>query len=184
MKTWKPINVFEHYEINQFGKVRSWRKKSREWRNPDAKSGWRDEPVILKGTATPLGYVAYILRDSAGKPTRRMAHRLVAIAFLGLPDDKRLTDVAHNDGNPGNNHVDNLRWATHRDNQLDMRKHGTMQDGEKCVTHKISEQEAKEIRDRVKNGPRGTQVKIAEEYGISKAQVCRIANSTRWRGIN
>lgn len=183
MDTWKTIIGFEQYEVNQIGEVRSWRKKTREWRNPDKRLGWKLEPTILKGTITPFGYTAYILRDSSGKPHRLLAHRLVAIAFYGIPDNDKLTDVAHNDGNPRNNSVVNLRWTTHRDNQLDMRKHGTMQDGEKCTTRKITEQEAKEIRDRVKSGPRGTQRKIAMEFGLSTAQVCRIANNTRWRWL-
>ena len=183
MTNWKTIAGFEQYEIDQNGNVRSWRKKAREWRIPDEKPGWRTSPVPVSGTTTRHGYIAYILRDSTGKPVRRLAHRLVALAFLGVPENKALTDVAHNDGNPSNNHVSNLRWATHRDNQMDMRKHGTMQDGEKSITAKISAEQAVEIRDRAKNGPRGTQRRLASEYGISVAQVCRIVNSTRWRSI-
>lgn len=183
MDTWKTIEGFDHYEVNQRGDVRSWRKKTRSWRNPDDVLGWRDIPVMLKGSETPFGYTAYILRNAEGKPCRRLAHRLVAIAFLGMPKDKSITDVAHNDGNPRNNHLENLRWSTHRDNQLDMATHGTMQNGEKCVTAKISKEQAIEIREKAKNGPRGIQRMLAAEYGISFAQVCRIVNSTRWRDI-
>lgn len=107
-----------------------------------------------------------------------MAHRLVAIAFLGWPADPALTDVAHNDGNPANNHVSNLRWATHRDNQLDMREHGTMQDGERCITAKVSAQQAAEIARRAQI--RGEGVKLAAEFGLSKAQISRIKNGRRW----
>ncbi len=183
MDTWKTIPGFDQYEINQRGEVRSWRKKARSWRNPDETLGWRQTPILIKGSETGFGYTAYILRDEIGKPCRRMAHRLVAIAFLGFPVDKTLTDVAHNDGNPRNNSVENLRWATHRDNQLDMNNHGTMQNGEKCITAKISKEQAVDIRERAKSGPRGIQRRLASEYGISVAQVCRITNSTRWRSI-
>jgi len=41
-------------------------------------------------------------------------HRLVAIAFIPNPLKKRC--VNHLDGNPGNNNLYNLEWATHREN--------------------------------------------------------------------
>jgi len=173
---WRTVDEFPLYEVCEDGRVRSYRRKSRTWRNP--RSGIREEPVILKGTTTPHGYTAFILRGDNGKPTRRTAHRLVALAFLENP--KGLTDVAHNDGNPGNNHVSNLRWSTHRDNQLDMRAHGTMQDGEKCITAKLTGKQVEEIRATRAAAGRGSQVRLAKKYGISVAQISRIVNGTRW----
>jgi hypothetical protein len=135
----------------------------------------------MKGTVSPLGYIAVMLRKEAGgKPHRRLVHRLVAKAFLPPPSPEE-TDVAHNDGDPSNNRVENLRWATHRDNQMDMRKHGTMQDGSKSCTAKLTGEQAAEIRERVRNGPRGTQRQIARETGLSPAQINRIAKGHRWR---
>jgi hypothetical protein len=107
-----------------------------------------------------------------------MAHRLVALAFL--PNPRHLSDVAHNDGDPSNNHVSNLRWSTHRDNQMDMRRHGTMQDGERCVTSKLTTAQALAIRARVIAEGRGSGRRIAKEYGLSFAQVSRIKNGKRW----
>lgn len=42
-------------------------------------------------------------------------HRLVAMAFLGLPRGDQ-TMVNHRDGNRSNNSVANLEWTSHRDN--------------------------------------------------------------------
>jgi hypothetical protein len=180
MEKWRTIEGFPDYEISSEGRVRSWKRRERKWRNPC--DGRRDEPMILKGTIHPLGYIGFILRkEPGGKPYRRTAHRLVAIAFL--PNPGGLRDVAHNDGNPANNQVDNLRWSTHRDNQMDMRRHGTMQDGEKCITAKLTPADVESIRAAIAAGGRGTSRRLAGEYGLSVAQISRIKNGHRWRGL-
>lgn len=43
-------------------------------------------------------------------------HRLVAFAFIPNPND--YPEIDHIDGNPSNNNVENLRWVTHRQNEL------------------------------------------------------------------
>ena len=46
-----------------------------------------------------------------------MVHRLVAAAFLGPPPDPRCWQVNHLDCDPGNNHISNLQYVTHAENQ-------------------------------------------------------------------
>ena len=63
--------------------------------------------VISYGFSHPSGYsVVHI----AGSKFR--VHRLVALAFLGPPPDEKAWQVHHRDGDPSNNHVDNLEWVT------------------------------------------------------------------------
>jgi len=166
---WTVIEGFGDYDIASDGRVRSRRcGKCR----------------MLTGTITSLGYVAFILRDErTGKPCRRMSHRLVAQAFLPKPEDGQ-TDVCHNDGNPANNRAENLRWDTHQANQMDMRLHGTMQDGEKCVTAVLSADQVLCIRETIAREGRGSGRRMCKKYGVSPAQISRIKNRKRWASLN
>jgi len=48
----------------------------------------------------------------------------------------------HNDGNPHNNRIENLRWDTPKGNNLDKIRHGTSGRGEKNPMAKIRNHEA------------------------------------------
>ncbi|GAG26569.1 unnamed protein product, partial [marine sediment metagenome] len=52
-----------------------------------------------------------------------LIHRLVMRAFMGLCPDGM--ECCHNDGDPTNNCVFNLRYDTHKSNHNDMKIHGT-----------------------------------------------------------
>ena len=64
------------------------------------------------------GVISYGCRHSSGyyqvhiTPSTFSVHRLVALAFLGRPPNEMAWQVHHRDGNPSNNHVDNLEWVT------------------------------------------------------------------------
>lgn len=92
---WKPILGWP-YEVSNMGKVKNANNGNtvKPWRQ---KSGYLNADLHLNGV----------------KKSYRV-HRLVAEAFIPNPDGK--TEVNHIDGNKENNAVDNLEWATHKEN--------------------------------------------------------------------
>src|SRR5690606_9752706 len=78
---------------------------------------------VLRQSVNTHGYVTYSLYHE-GRWRRHSGHRLVAEAFIGAePIGKPY--VLHNDGDPTNNRVENLRWGTNQENQIDSVGHGT-----------------------------------------------------------
>ncbi len=81
----------------------------------------------LKGGLTN-GYPTVSLSQN-GKIFKRSIHRLVLETFIGhCPSGMQ---ACHNDGNPENNKLDNLRWDTPKGNNQDKYKHGTAMVGKK-----------------------------------------------------
>ena len=50
----------------------------------------------------------------SGKKKAELLHRLIAKMFISNPEDK--PEVNHKDGNPSNNNIGNLEWATKKEN--------------------------------------------------------------------
>ena len=67
---------------------------------------------ILKPSVDRYGYEKVVLTKNGTRKTY-MVHRLVATAFLENPYDK--PTVNHKDGNKRNNNIENLEWATHKE---------------------------------------------------------------------
>ena len=174
---WKQIKEFPDYEVSDEGYVRSNRVPI------DGRKNRLQPGHLLKQGTMKQGYKVVVLYSpGTTKRHTRTVHRLVALAFIPNPDN--LSDVAHRDGKPANNAVGNLRWSTHADNQNDMRKHGTMQDGEKSCTAKLSAEQVLEIRQRAAATGRGAGIVLAKEFGVSRAQISRLIRNRRWRHLS
>lgn len=79
-----------------------------------------------------------------GAMKTEQVHKLVLMAFRGVRP-KGLV-ACHNDGNPDNNNITNLRWDWPSENYKDIEKHGTRAKGEKVGTSKLTKQEVIEIK--------------------------------------
>lgn len=160
---WRTIPGFPDYEVSNLGAVRSWRNRY----------GVRpDKPKLLKQTPNRKrgGYMNVTLRSPEGESKLRRVHALVLEAFVGPRPEG--FDSCHNDGNPANNHLDNLRWADRRTNLSDKISHGTAPVGTRSNFARISTESVNEIK--AARGAGERVAVLAARYGVSAAQVYRI----------
>ena len=110
------------------------------------------------------------------KPHTRYVHRLVLEAFVG-PCPKGL-ECCHNDGNPANNHLDNLRWDTRTSNRGDDIKHGVRPHGEAHSNAKLAKLDVLWIRYLKKAGICIRM--LAEVYGVTYKNIELIVKRKTW----
>ena len=116
---WLPVVGYEGlYEVSNTGRVRSLDRIVITKRGHTQFYQGRELSPAVKAS----GHLSVqICRE--GRFLRRHIHRLVLEAFVGpCPEGM---ECCHNDGNPANNRVENLRWDTHSSNILDKQGHGT-----------------------------------------------------------
>ena len=106
----RPIPGFPQYHAGDDGSIYSF-------------TGWRGQ--VLR-RIVPVqdgdGYLKVRLLLN-GKRVNRKVHRLVLLAFQGLPLSARM-ETCHVDGSKLNNAASNLRWGTRKDNADDRERHG------------------------------------------------------------
>lgn len=76
---------------------------------------------VLKPKINKYGYQVITLSKNGIRKTYTI-HQLVAKAFIPNPENKKT--INHKDGNKMNNYVDNLEWATEKENQQHKWKNG------------------------------------------------------------
>lgn len=119
---WLPVPGYEgSYEVSDHGKVRSLdRKVHRTDGLTRIFYGKTMSPNVM-----PHGGHLSVCLSGGTRKNRKGAyiHRLVMAAFVGpCPEGM---EVCHNNGNPTDNRLTNLRYGTAADNRSDSVKHGT-----------------------------------------------------------
>lgn len=150
---YRPLPGFPKHQVGSDGTV--WTCTQYGPKNGARRGKWR----LLKIHYDQDGYARVCL----GTPVA--VHKCVLLAFVGpCPPGMQ---ACHEDGDPANCALLNLRWDTPSNNNLDKRRHGTAQVGTKNGNHKLSDEQVRQIRSR-KGGPYGTLSKTAREFGISR----------------
>ena len=160
---YRDIPGFPGYHIGNDGTVLS------SWRGGCKKDGSQrtgDWHKLYQGLSGPnRDYPQVAIRCDRNKRVYRKVYRLVLEAFVGpCPEGM---EACHNDGNPLNCRLDNLRWDTRKNNHADKIKHGTSNRG---LQSPLSEDDVREIR------------KLLDSQSMSLAAIGRMFN-VPWQTI-
>ena len=149
MEVFKKIEGYDNYEISNLGRVKSLIRKT-----PGTNTRCEN---FLKGVVSKNGYYIFKIYGKS-----KSQHRLVALAFI--PNQLKYKCVNHKDSNRLNNNIDNLEWCNHSQNS----KHGYDYNGRKNPLRKLTEKEVLEIKKRLLNYKHGMNIKLSEEFNVSK----------------
>jgi hypothetical protein len=171
---WRKIDEWP-YEVSSHGRIR----RSEDAINHFGVVHFR-KGRILKTESQRAGHFSVGLRKDGGVKNF-WVHRLVCEAFNGPPPSPKHV-AAHGDGNPQNNRIENLRWATQSENLSDRWLHGTHINGSKHYNSKLDDAKVREIRRLCATGMRG--IDIARLYNITKATVSGIKHRRSWAWLD
>lgn len=124
------------------------------------------------------GYGQVHLFADGGNRRVISAHRMVLETFIG-PAPSPTHQAAHQDGNTRNNKLNNLRWATPKENAQQKWQHGTMLVGETANNSKLTEEQVRDI----KNSQMGCR-RLARAYRVAHSTIARIRSGKTWKHVS
>ena len=133
MEKWKSVVGYEgEYEVSDLGNVRSLDRVNA------VKGRWgKVEQKHYKGKRLANGKAKNGYNMVSLNSKSKYTHHLVLEAFIG-PRPEGM-EACHNNGKRDDNRLENLRWDTPSNNQMDRREHGTSNTGERHGRCTISE---------------------------------------------
>lgn len=166
---WRAIPGFPDYFVSSLGRIASEKRKHRII--------MRSNPSLEAGRIKQL---AVFLYGDSGK-FRAGIHRMVLLAFRGpCPDGM---EGCHNDGDPTNNAVYNLRWDTHISNMADRVKHGTNKGHEGEAHHgcKLTAEAVRCIRAEPQSST--STFMLMKAFAVSRGQINDIRRGKNWSSV-
>lgn len=146
-------NIFANYYVSNYGRIKS--KQSGKVR-------------ILKPALSLHGYL-YVSLSKGDKSWKPRIHKLVADAFIPKVEGKSV--INHKDTHKLNNFVDNLEWATPKENNLHAVEHGLIKSGEDNCNAKLTNEQATYIRE---NPDNLTGRALAKKFGVGTTTISNI----------
>lgn len=171
---WKTIKDFPNYQVSNMGRIRSIDRI-------DSRGYYQKGKLLRPYKRLKDGYLKINLYNKNTIHTKYV-HRIVLETFKCNTINNM--ECCHNNGNRSDNKIKNLRWGTHKENSLDVIKHGTQYypSGSKHGMSKLTESQVLKIRE--KYNKENTNKKIlAKEYGVSYTTIREIVNKHLWKHI-
>lgn len=170
---WRSIPGFLGYEASTLGRVRSLD------RTIPTTAGYSrmHRGRVLRPAKAKIGYPVVNL----GHNNVQCVHRLVCLAFHGEAPPG-FTDVAHWDGDPGNNRPSNLRWTDRKGNMADMIRHERSNRGIRNPRAILREADVRQIRSMLNSG--ATRAAVGSRFGVSTSNIDHIASGRRWAWLD
>lgn len=176
---YRDVPGFPGYKVGSDGSVWTCKTVRRLGYGKGTVGGFGTTWKRRKTYTTPCGHLGLHLWIG-DESTYKLVHRLVLEAFVG-PCPTGM-ECCHNDGNPANNNLTNLRWDTKQSNIADAVKHGVICRGEKHGRAKLTTEQVRRIREECTAGTASQQV-IANKYGVTQMLVSKIFRRRVWRHI-
>ena len=120
MEIWKDVPGYEgQYQVSDQGRVRSLDRTISQMSRYGTLYLKDIKGVMLRPGRMPAGHMSV----SLGRNNSQCVHKLVLLAFVGPAPEGH--ECLHGNGDPSDNHIENLRWGTRGDNIRDAIRHGT-----------------------------------------------------------
>lgn len=175
----KTVPRFPDYAVSRDGKI--WSKPRKRLCNLKRPGKYRFYPGRwLKYSLNSDGYL-HVTLCRGRKKYNRPIHRLILETWFGFRPIGR--QCRHLDGNKLNNRLDNLRWGTGSENQLDRNEHGVGNIGEQNPSAKLTEEKVRIIRYLGRIGM-FTARDIAWQFGVSRETISAILTGRNWRKVS
>lgn len=169
---WKDIPGYEgKYQASNLGRIKSLKRKVHGVNPYTRKEFLRTIPecILRPGSYCKTGHLSVVLgHGTAGKPV----HQLIMLTFVGLPPVG--CEVLHNDGDPQNNKLSNLRYGTRRENILDVYRQGKR-------WRKLSVSEVEEIKFGLWCGY--SLAELATPYGVTVSAISCIKRGRTFKWV-
>jgi len=172
MEQLKKIPGYKGYYANKKGEIFS------AWTQGPKSRINEDKLHKRKASLSSSGYPFFPLKREDGKIIGGFVHRLVSLAFHGVP--KMGMTASHLNGNKLDNRAENLVWESLLDNKNRRYKHGTHDSGSNNSRSSLNKEEILEIFKLLKEGEL-THELIAKKFKVSRTTITKINTGTRYK---
>lgn len=168
---WYDIPSLPGHQFSSEFRVRSWKTTNSKKR--------RVVPKILSVYTSTRGYQRFHIRIN-GKSLGPYIHHIVAeLAYGAIPSNENI--ARHYNDDKSNNYSSNVVLGTHKDNVADSARNGTKCRGERHPDAKVTEDDVRAIRRRLKAGE--TSRALAKEYKMGTSNMARIKLMRIWKHV-